>query len=42
MPIYVKSFEECEMFKYTLNVYLAVKIWYFNEVFEMCDKIRVE
>ncbi len=42
IPIYIKSYEECELFKYTLNVYLAVKIWYFNEIYEVCDKLNVE
>lgn len=42
IPIYVKSYEECELFKYTLNVYFAVKIWYFNEIYEVCDKIGVQ
>lgn len=42
IPIYVKSFDECEIFKYSLNVYLAVKVWYFNEIFEICDKVGVD
>jgi nucleotide sugar dehydrogenase len=42
IPVYVKSYEECELFKYTLNVYLAVKVWYFNEIYEVCDKLGVQ
>jgi nucleotide sugar dehydrogenase len=41
MPIYIKSYEECELFKYTLNVYLALKVWYFNEIYEVCEKFDV-
>lgn len=36
-----KSYEECELFKYTINVFLAVKVWYFNEVSEICDRLNV-
>jgi UDPglucose 6-dehydrogenase len=39
--IYMKTYEECELFKYTLNVHLAVKIWYFNEIYEMAEKLGV-
>lgn len=37
-----RSYEECELFKYTLNTFLAVKIWYFNEIYELCDKLSVD
>lgn len=37
-----KSPEECELFKYTVNVFLAVKVWYFNEINEICNKFGVE
>jgi UDPglucose 6-dehydrogenase len=37
-----KSYEECELFKYTINVFLAVKVWYFNEISEVCDKFGVK
>ena len=40
--VITKSYEECEMFKYTINVYLSVKVWFFNEVYEVCDKIGVQ
>lgn len=36
-----KSYEECELFKYTINVFLAVKVWYFNEISEVCDQFGV-
>jgi len=38
-------FEEytiCEMFKYTVNVYLATKVWYFNEIHQICDSFGIE
>jgi UDPglucose 6-dehydrogenase len=37
----LKTYEECELFKYTLNVHLAVKVWYFNEIYEICEKMGV-
>jgi nucleotide sugar dehydrogenase len=42
IEIYVRTYEECELFKYVLNVHLAVKVWYFNEIYEICDKMNVE
>lgn len=42
IDIYMKSYEECELFKYTLNVHLAVKIWYFNEIYEISEKLGVD
>ena len=42
IDIYMKSYEECELFKYTLNVHLAVKVWYFNEIYEISEKLGVD
>lgn len=42
VDIYYKNYEECEMFKYTVNVYLAVKVWYFNEIYELCGKFGID
>lgn len=42
VDIYHKSYEECEIFKYTINVYLAVKVWYFNEIYELCGKFNID
>jgi UDP-glucose 6-dehydrogenase len=42
IDVYHKSYEECEMFKYTINVYLSVKVWYFNEIYELCDKFGID
>ncbi|NBP01668.1 MAG: UDP-glucose/GDP-mannose dehydrogenase family protein [Proteobacteria bacterium] len=40
--ILVHSYEECELFKYTLNVYLAVKVWYFNEIHDVAERLNVD
>ena len=37
-----KSFEECELFKYTLNTYFGMKILFFNEIFELCESFNVD
>ena len=42
IDVICRSPEECEIFKYTVNVFLAVKVWYFNEISEICDKFGVE
>lgn len=42
IDIICRSPEECELFKYTVNVFLAVKVWYFNEINEICNKLGVE
>jgi UDPglucose 6-dehydrogenase len=42
VDVYHRSYEECEMFKYTINVYLSVKVWYFNEIYELCGKFGID
>jgi UDPglucose 6-dehydrogenase len=42
IDVIFKSYEECELFKYTINVFLAVKVWYFNEISEVCDRFGVK
>jgi len=42
IEIISKTFEECELFKYTLNVHLAVKVWYFNKIYELTEKMGVK
>lgn len=42
VDVIVKTYEECELFKYTINVFLSVKVWFFNEVDVLCDKLGVE
>jgi UDPglucose 6-dehydrogenase len=39
LEVFTKKFEVCELFKYTVNMFLAVKVWYFNEVYEISDKL---
>lgn len=41
LEIICKSYEECELFKYTINVFLAVKVWYFNEINEVCERMDI-
>lgn len=36
-----KTYKECEIYKYTLNTYLGMKIIYFNEVYEICEKLNI-
>lgn len=35
------SFEEMELFKYTVNNFLAVKVWYFNKIYDICKGLNV-
>lgn len=39
LEIVYRTFEECEMFKTTINTYLAVKVWYFNKIHDMCEEL---
>jgi UDPglucose 6-dehydrogenase len=36
------SFEKMELFKYTVNNFLAVKVWYFNKIYDICDELKVD
>lgn len=42
IDIIFEQYTICELFKYTVNVYLAVKVWYFNEIDQICTKLGVE
>lgn len=42
IDIFMRSYEECELFKYTLNTYFATKITFFNEIYELCEKMNVD
>ena len=42
IDILMKSYEECEIFKYTLNTFFAMKITFFNEIHELCEKMNVD
>jgi UDPglucose 6-dehydrogenase len=42
LELYFRQYEICEIFKYTVNVFLATKVWFFNEVNEVCEKMNVD
>lgn len=42
IDIFMRSYEEAELFKYTLNTYFATKITFFNEIHELCEKMDVD
>ena len=36
------SFEKMELFKYTVNNFLAVKVWYFNKIYDVCRVLKID
>lgn len=42
MKVVYKKFEACEIFKYTVNCFLGVKVWFFNEIYEICEHLGIE
>jgi UDPglucose 6-dehydrogenase len=42
LEIITKKYEVCELFKYTINCFLATKVWYFNEIYELSEKLGFE
>ena len=42
IDIFIQSYEECELFKYTLNTYFGIKITFFNEIYDLCEKMNVD
>lgn len=42
IDIFMKSYEEAELFKYTLNTYFGIKITFFNEIYDLCEKMDVD
>jgi UDPglucose 6-dehydrogenase len=42
IEIVIRKYEICELFKYTINSYLGVKVWFFNEIYQICEKLNVE
>jgi nucleotide sugar dehydrogenase len=42
IEIITKKIEVCELFKYTVNVFLATKVWFFNEIYELSEKFGFE
>lgn len=42
IKVIFKPSTECELFKYTLNVHLAVKVWYFNKIFDVSNSLEID
>lgn len=42
IDILMRSYEEAELFKYTVNNFLAVKIWYFNKIFDISESLNID
>lgn len=42
IEVITKKFEVCELFKYTVNCFLATKVWFFNEIYELSEKLGFE
>lgn len=42
IEVITKKFEVCELFKYTVNCFLATKVWFFNEIYELSEKLDFE
>jgi UDPglucose 6-dehydrogenase len=42
IDIFMRSYQECELFKYTLNTYFGTKITFFNEIYDLCEKMNVD
>jgi UDPglucose 6-dehydrogenase len=42
IDILMRSYEECEIFKYSLNCFFATKIWYFNKIYQVCESMDVD
>ena len=42
IDVIFEDYTVCEMFKYTVNVFLATKVWYFNEIYQICNKFDIQ
>jgi len=42
IDIFMRSYEECELFKYTVNNFLAVKVWYFNKIYDISKSLGID
>lgn len=42
IEIFMKSYEEAELFKYTVNNFLAVKVWYFNKIYDISESLGID
>lgn len=38
----MKTYKECELFKYTLNTFFATKVTFFNEIYDLCQAMNVD
>jgi len=41
IEIFMKSYEEAELFKYTINNFLAIKVWYFNKIYDISESLGI-
>lgn len=42
MPIYKTTWESAELVKYGANCFFAIKISYFNFIYEICEKLNIQ
>jgi len=42
VPIYTTSWESAELVKYSANCFFAVKVSYFNFIYDLCEKLGLE
>lgn len=42
IDIFMRSYEEAELFKYTVNNFLAVKVWYFNKIYDISESLNID
>jgi nucleotide sugar dehydrogenase len=42
IDIFMKSYEEAELFKYIVNNFLAVKVWYFNKIYDISESLGID
>lgn len=42
IDILMRSYEEAELFKYTVNNFLAVKVWYFNKIYDISESLNID
>lgn len=42
IDIIKKNYTECELFKYSVNNFLAVKVWYFNKIYDVTRSLGID
>jgi UDPglucose 6-dehydrogenase len=42
IDIFMQSYKEAELFKYTVNNFLAVKVWYFNKIYDISESLGID